>query len=100
MGGRGSSSLRNFDSKPTKIKVQNQAYESENYQIQKVQYTSFARGTRGSVRSGSKTGYILYDSFGNLVTRDSKDYNIEGYRYPTLKAAKEVVTGLEERRRK
>ena len=30
-----------------RVVVNNQVYESENYQLQKVRYTSFARGARG-----------------------------------------------------
>lgn len=83
-----------------RVVVANQVYESENYQLQKVQYKSFARGARGSVGSTTKTGYTIFDSKGIRVEKDNHGYDISAYNYKTQKEAKAVIEALEKQRRK
>ena len=83
-----------------RVKVENQVFESDNYQIKKVEYTSISRTSRGGGATARKTGYEIYDSKGNRVTTDDKGYDITTHRYNTQKAAKQVIEELEKKRRR
>lgn len=84
-----------------RVKVANQVYESENYQLQKVSYNPIVRSSRGGARTGvRRNGYVIYDSTGKQVDRDAKGHIIEGYKYSTQKEAKAVIEALEIQRKK
>ena len=77
----------------------NSQLSTDNYQLKEVKYTPIVRSGKGTAMGKERKGYELYDKDGNRVERNATGNIISGYRYNTLKEARQAMEDLENKKK-